>query len=187
MGAMTSSPTSGPWRCPRCGSERDAADAFCGRCATRRPAAAAAAVGVEKGRSSNFPVRRALILNGIILSTVVVAVLFSRNEGPGAIVFEPGRWLCDGSERAWVAAIPATHEDLLIEWRSGGPEGALRTGSTASRTALEAYRQADGAFRVTTTETAEPECRLPPDRYTLVLRDATSNVLVATGDVELGR
>ena len=51
--------------------------------------------------------------------------------------------------------------------------------------ALEPYRQADGAFRVSTSATDGPECGLPPGLYTMAIRDATSNALLASGDVEL--
>ncbi len=189
MGAMPPSAAPGPWRCPRCGSDRDAADAFCGQCATRRPTSTGpdAEVGADTtaGRPAGFPVRRALILNGIVLGAVLIAVMFSRDAGPGTIAFVPASWRCDGTERAWTAAIPAAHESLAIEWRSGGPEGGIRTRFATTRTALETYRQPDGTFRVAATETDAPECSLPPDRYTMVVRDAVSNALVASGDVEL--
>ncbi len=189
MDVVTPSPTPGPWRCPQCGSDRDAADTFCGRCATRRPTNRDVVAGPETPaeRPAGFPLRRALILNGIVIGVVVIAVLFSGSGGPGPIGFEPSRWRCDGTERVWTASIPAEHEDVVIEWRSGGPEGLLRTGTTTSRTRLEAYRQPDGTFRVTTNDPAAPECSLPPDRYTMVVRDAGSNALVALGDVELER
>ncbi|HEX6945026.1 MAG TPA: hypothetical protein VF196_02465, partial [Casimicrobiaceae bacterium] len=116
--------------------------------------------GAGQERSSGFPVRRALVLNGIILAAVVLAVMLGGGGGPGAIRFEPGVWRCDGTERAWIAAIPAGALALRIEWLTGGPAGTVQASSATTRVELEAYRQADGAFRVTTTATDAPECGL---------------------------
>jgi len=130
-------------------------------------------------------VKRALILNGIILGAVLAAVVFSSNGGPGAITFQPAAWRCDGTERAWTAAVPARALEIRIEWRDGGPEGELRASSTTTRAALEPYATPDGTFRVTTTDATAPECALEAGDYTMALRDVASNVLLASGNVEL--
>lgn len=129
--------------------------------------------------------KRALILNGIILGAVLAAVVFSSNGGPGTITFQPAAWRCDGTERAWTAPIPARALEVRIEWRAGGPEGELLASSTTSRAALEPYAAPDGTFHVTTTDTTAPECGLDAGEYTMVLRDAASNALLAAGTVEL--
>jgi hypothetical protein len=183
-----------PWRCSRCEADRAADDDFCGRCGARRPkpvTEAAVPAGAESpaanARKGSFPVARALILNGLILGAVLIAVVFGRGGGPTKIVFEPSAWRCDGTERAWVATIPAKALGVKIEWRTGGPEGEIRATTTTPRSALDRYLAADGAFRVGTTSQDAPECALDPGRYTLALRDAASNALLASGDVELAR
>jgi hypothetical protein len=211
---MTTAPSipSGPWRCPGCGSDRDAVDAFCGRCATPRPPGGSLPVdqspqagapaqshhdaqadahpsalgGAERERSSSFPLRRALILNGIVIGAVVGIVLLSRSPaGSPVITFEPLTWRCDGTERAWLADIPASHPNLLVEWRSGGPDGTVRDISSTTRLALEAFQTPGGPFRVTTTSRTSPECGLPAGTYALVLRDLDLGVVVASGDVAI--
>lgn len=185
-------PVPGSWRCPRCDADRAAEDAFCGRCGARRPSAQVPvttgdlATDGATGRPAPFPVRRALILNGIILVAVVAAVVLGSGGGsPGAVRFEPAAWRCDGTERAWISQLPARSPDLRIEWLTGGPAGVAQASSTITRLELEPYRQADGAFRVSTSATDGPECGLPPGLYTMAIRDATSNALLASGDVEL--
>jgi hypothetical protein len=187
---MTTPAVLEPWRCPRCDADRAAEDDFCGRCGARRPRPDAAPTAVEAApqrpeRDGGFPVKRALILNGIILGAVLVAVVFGSNGGPGTITFQPAAWRCDGTERAWTAPIPARALEIRIEWRDGGPEGELRAGSTTTRAALEPYATLDGTFHVTTTETTAPECGLDAGDYTMALRDAASNALLASGAVEL--
>ena len=179
-----------PWRCPRCAAERTADDDFCGRCGARRPRSDAAAASVEGAarrpeRDGGFPVKRALILNGIILGAVLAAVVFSSNGGPGTITFQPAAWRCDGSDRTWTAPIPARALEIRIEWRDGGPEGELRTSSTITRAVLEPYLTPDGSVHVTTTDVTTPECALAAGDYTMALRDAASNALLASGNVEL--
>ncbi len=190
MGPMTTPAVLDPWRCPRCDADRAAEDDFCGRCGARRPRsdAPAASVGAapqRPERDGGFPVKRALILNGIILGAVLAAVVFGSNGGPGAITFQPAAWRCDGSERVWTAPIPARAPEIRIEWRVGGPEGEVRASSTTTRATLEPYLTPDGTFRVTTTDTTAPECGLEPGDYTMTLRDADSNALLASGTVEL--
>ncbi len=140
--------------------------------------------------SGSFPVVRTLILNGFIVVAVVVAILLgSRDGGPTTIAFEPATWHCDGTERAWIATIPARAADLRLDWMTGGPAGEVRATMSTTRAALEAYLQADGSFRVTTTAidaAAAPECALEPGTYTLAVRDAGSGSLVASGRVDLG-
>jgi hypothetical protein len=190
MGAMTTPTVPDPWRCPRCDADRAAEDDFCGRCGARRPGLDTGSASVEAAphrpeRDGGFPVKRALILNGIILVAVLAAVAFSSNGGPGGITFQPAAWRCDGTERAWTAPIPARAPEIRIEWRVGGPEGAVRASSTTTRATLEPYLTPDGAFRVTTTDATAPECALDAGRYTMAVRDAASNALLASGDVEL--
>ncbi len=144
-----------------------------------------AAPGGAPERDGGFPVRRALILNGIILVAVLVAVVFGSNGGPASITFQPTPWRCDGTERSWTAPVPARALEIRIEWRDGGPEGELRASSTTARAALEPYANPDGTFRVATTDTAAPECGLDAGGYTMALRDAASNALLASGTVEL--
>ena len=190
MGAMTTPAVLDPWRCPRCDADRAAEDDFCGRCGARRPGPDTTSASVEAAphrpeRDGGFPVKRALILNGIILVAVLAAVAFSSNGGPGSITFQPAAWRCDGTERAWTAPIPARAPEIRIEWRVGGPEGAVRASSTTTRATLEPYLTPDGTFRVTTTDATAPECALDAGRYTMAVRDAASNALLASGDVEL--
>ena len=102
MGAMTTPAALEPWRCPRCDADRAAEDDFCGRCGARRPRPDPASASVEAAphrpeRDGGFPVKRALILNGIILVAVLAAVVFSSNGGPGTITFQPAAWRCDGT------------------------------------------------------------------------------------------
>jgi hypothetical protein len=178
----------GPWRCPRCEADRAAEDGFCGRCGAPRPLAApgTAEAGTDKDHKGQFPLARALALNGIILAAVLVAFLLGRSNGaPTSIAFEPRSWRCDGSERTWVATIPASALDVRLDWLAGGPAGQVLASSTAERVALEPYRQPDGTFRVTRTEPDAPECSLDPGEYTLTIRDAVSNVLIASGVVQL--
>jgi hypothetical protein len=187
---MTTPAVLEPWRCPRCDADRAAEDDFCGRCGARRPRTEAAPASGEgatqpAGRDGGFPVKRALVLNGIILGAVLLAVVFSSNGRPGTITFQPSAWRCDGTERAWTAPIPAQASEVRIEWRDGGPEGEVRASSTTTRAALEAYLTPDGTFRVTTTETTAPECGLDAGEYTMTLRDALSNGLLASGTVVL--
>jgi hypothetical protein len=113
-------------------------------------------------------------------------VVFAGNGGPTAITFDPASWRCDGTERAWLASIPAKHADLRLDWRTGGPVGDVRATATTTRLALEPYLTADGSFRVFTSETDAPECSLAPGPYTMTIRDAVSGALVAAGDVVLG-
>ena len=190
MGTMTAPAVLEPWRCPRCDADRAAEDDFCGRCGARRPREDAAAPSVEEapeppGRGGGFPVKRALVLNGIILAAVVLAVVFSGNGRPGTITFEPGAWRCDGTERSWAAPIPAQASEVRIDWRDGGPEGEVRASATTTRAALEPYLTPDGTFRVTTTDASAPECALAAGEYTMTLRDALSNGLLASGTVVL--
>jgi hypothetical protein len=190
MGSMTTPAALEPWRCPRCDADRAAEDDFCGRCGARRPRAEAAPATVEvagqpAGRDGGFPVKRALVLNGIILGAVLLAVAFSSNGRPGTIAFQPAEWRCDGTERAWTAPIPAQASEVRIEWRDGGPEGEVRASSTTTRAALEPYLTLDGSFRVTTTDTTAPECGLDAGEYTMTVRDALSNGLLASGTVVL--
>jgi hypothetical protein len=195
---MTSSPESvaaDPWRCARCAADRAADDEFCGRCGAPRPDPRPAArpdpqsdqpapgAAADKGR---FPVGRALILNGVLVGAVLLALLLGRSGGgPTTIAFEPALWACDGSERAWIAAVPASAPDVRLDWLTGGPVGQVHASSTTSRSALEPYGQPDGRFRVVTTTTDAPECDLGPGTYTLTIRDAASNALLASGTVEL--
>jgi hypothetical protein len=185
-------PAVGPWRCPRCDADRAAEDTFCGRCGARRAAATTPGTGHEPGadgaardRPAAFPIRRALILNGIIVAAVVLAVVFSGNGGPGMILFEPATWRCDGTERTWAARLADAAPDLRIEWLAGGPAGTVLASSTTTRAELEPYLQADGTLRVTTTAVDAPECGLGPGTYTMAVRDAAGNALLAAGDVEL--
>ncbi len=128
---------------------------------------------------------RALILNGVIVAAVVIAVVLGGNGGPGVIRFEPAIWRCDGTERTWTATIPARATDLRIEWRTGGPVGELRVSTEVARLVLERFATADGSFRVTSSEPTAPECALAPGTWTLAIRDASDNALLASGDVEL--
>jgi hypothetical protein len=195
MGPMTAPADLQPWRCPRCDADRAAVDDFCGRCGARRPRADTVPTGVDGApgeasggapeRDGRFPVRRALVLNGIILGAVLLAVAFSSNGRPGTIAFQPAEWRCDGTERAWTAPIPAQASEVRIEWRDGGPEGEVRASSTTTRAALEPYLTLDGSFRVTTTDTTAPECGLDAGEYTMTVRDALSNGLLASGTVVL--
>ncbi len=179
-------PVAGPWTCPRCNSVRAAGDDFCGRCGARRPAPApTAGEGSSEPTRDGFPVARALILNGVIVAAVVIAVVLGGNGGPGAIGFEPTTWRCDGTERSWTATIPARATDLRIEWRTGGPVGELRASTAIARQALERFAVADGSFRVTSSEPTAPECALTPGTWTLAIRDASDNALLASGNVEL--
>ena len=57
--------------------------------------------------------------------------------------------------------------------------------TTTTRAALEPYRQADGTFRVSSSGQDAPECGLDPGSYTLTIRDAASNALIASGSIEL--
>jgi hypothetical protein len=187
---MTTPAVPEPWRCPRCDAERAAEDDFCGRCGARRPRSAAAPAAVEAAtqpaeRGGGFPVRRALILNGIILGAVIVALVFGSHGGPGTVTFQPAAWRCDGTERAWTAPIPARATEVRVEWRDGGSEGEVRASATTTRAALEPYLTPDGTFHVTTTDTTAPECTLDAGEYTMTLRDAASNALLASGTVEL--
>jgi hypothetical protein len=185
----------GPWRCPRCDADRAAEDTFCGRCGARRPLAPAVDTGDGSGgadaagrvRPARIPVRRALALNGVVIAAVLAAVLLGSNGGPGTIRFEPAAWRCDGTERAWIAAIPARAPDLRVEWLTGGPAGTVLASSTTTLAQLEPYRQADGSYRVTTTATDAPECSLRPGVVTMAIRDAANGALLASGDVEVGR
>jgi hypothetical protein len=179
--------TGAPWRCRRCDADRAGEDDFCGRCGARRPVQVpvepSAAEAPAKG---GFPIVRALALNGIILGAVLVAFLLGRGgEGPGTIAVEPGLWRCDGSPRTWVAGIPAQATEVRLDWLTGGPAGQVHASSTTTRVALEPYREADGSFRVTATGSDAPECGLDPGAYTLTIRDAASNALLASGTVEL--
>jgi len=129
---------------------------------------------------------RALALNGIIIGTVLVALLLGRGgDGPTTIEFAPGLWRCDGTERSWTAAIPAEALDIRLDWMTGGPAGEVRASSMTNRNVLEPYRQPDGTFRVVTAAADAPECGLAPGTYTLAIRDAASNALLASGTVEL--
>ena len=182
------SPAAGPWTCRRCGAERVAEDDFCGRCGARRTSSTAwPATGEAPGTRARdgFPVARALILNGVIVVAVVIAVILGGNGGPGVIRFEPTTWRCDGTERAWAATIPARATELRIEWRTGGPAGEIRASVDTQRSALERFATADGSFFVTTSEPTAPECALSPGTWTLAIRDASDNALLASGDVVL--
>jgi hypothetical protein len=183
-------PPARPWRCPRCEAARAAEDDFCGRCGARRPPEAVrdpdAAADDAAAAKGGFPVVRALALNGIVLGAVVVALVLGRSGGgPTTITFEPTSWRCDGSARTWIAAIPESAEDVRLDWMTGGPVGSVRATSTIATLALDLYRQTDGTYRVTTTATDSPECGLDPGPYTLAIRDAASNALLASGNVEL--
>ncbi len=176
----------GPWACPRCGSERTAGDDYCGRCGARRAITLSTPDQTSRAaKRDGFPVARALILNGVILVAVILAVVLGGNGGPGVIGFEPSIWRCNGSERTWTAMIPARSTDLLVEWRTNGPVGELRATTETSRQALERFAMADGSFRVTTSEPGAPECGLTPGTWTLAIRDASDNALLAAGDVVL--
>ena len=143
------------------------------------------AVAAPDDRSRGFPVARALVLNGVILGAVVLAVVLGSEGGPTSVVFDPAAWRCDGSERAWIATIPARHTDLRIDWRTGGPVGDVRATESVTRLALEPYITGDGSMRVFTDEMDAPECGLEPGIYTMTVRDAASGALVASGDVTL--
>jgi hypothetical protein len=130
-------------------------------------------------------VARALVLNGVILGAVVLAVVFGSGGRPTAIAFDPATWRCDGSERTWIATIPAKHTDLRIDWRTGGPVGDARATVSTTRLALEPFLTSEGSMRVFTDETGAPECGLAPGTYTMTIRDAASGALVASGDVAL--
>ena len=136
-------------------------------------------------RSRGFPVARALVLNGLLLGAVVLAVVLGSGGGPTAIAFDPAVWRCDGSERAWIATIPAKHTDLRIDWRTGGPVGDVHATEDVTRLALEPYITGDGSVRAFTDEMDAPECGLAPGSYTMTIRDAASGALVASGDVTL--
>lgn len=187
------SSAAGPWTCLRCDAERAAEDVFCGRCGARRTSSAAgasAAVPTEveapgARKRDGFPVARALILNGVIVVAVILAVILGGNGGPGVIRFEPATWRCDGTERAWIATLPASATELRIEWRTGGPVGEIRASANTERSALERFATADGSFHVTTSEPTAPECSLAPGTWTLAIRDASDNALLASGDVVL--
>jgi hypothetical protein len=43
----------------------------------------------------------------------------------------------------------------------------------------------DGSFRVSTADPMAPECSLAPGTWTLAIRDASDNALLASGDVVL--
>ncbi|HYO43457.1 MAG TPA: hypothetical protein VES19_09705 [Candidatus Limnocylindrales bacterium] len=173
-----------PWRCPGCEAERAAEDDFCGRCGTRRPVAEP--TGDAAAATGRFPLVRALALNGVILGAVLLAFVLGRGDGgPTTIAFEPTLWRCDGSDRAWIAAVPASAPDVRLDWMTGGPAGQVLASSSTNRAALEPYRQPDGTFRVATADPDAPECGLASGVYTLAIRDAASNVLIASGTVEL--
>ena len=190
---MTTPTMPEPWRCPRCDAERSAEDDFCGRCGARRPKVAPAGDGADLPAApdkGHLLLVRALVLNGIIVVAVIVAVfLGTRDGGPATVTFEPATWRCDGTQRAWIATLPAKATDLRLDWSDGGPTGDVRATSTTTLAALATYRTPDGSFRVTTSSTdaaGAPECGLQPGTYTLAIRDATSGVLVASGQVDLG-
>ncbi len=181
-----------PWRCPVCGSQRTADDDFCGRCGSPRPVPDETGTGSqesvppEDAAKGRFPVMRALVLNGIVIGAVILVFLLGRRDGgPTTVTFVPGLWRCDGTERAWIASVPASAIDVRLDWMTGGPAGEVHATSTTSRIALEAYRQADGTFRVSSTDTDAPECGLDAGTYTLAIRDAASNALLASGTVEM--
>ena len=118
----------GPWRCPRCGADRAAEDSFCGRCGAPRPVVADGPTEDKPGEGvkGHLPLARALALNGLILAAVLVAFLLGRsNGGPTTIAFEPRSWRCDGSERTWVATIPASAPEVRLDWLAGGPAGQV--------------------------------------------------------------
>lgn len=185
--ALEASP---PWTCPACGSERPSSDQFCGACgaasrpATPRPAAIAPAGQDRAGPSAAL---RTAILGVVLLGAVAVAVALGggKQAGPGSVTSEPTPWRCDGSERAWTAAIPASAPELVVELHASGPDGPVVVATPASRDALEPYRQPDGTYRVTSTDPGAPECGVPPGRYVLVVRDAGSGDTVASGEVTI--
>jgi hypothetical protein len=127
------------------------------------------------------------VLSGVLIIAVIIAVLVGhgRQAGPGTITVEPATWRCDGSERAWIAAIPASDPDLVVELRTGGVDGWVVVATPVARDSLEPYRQADGTFRVVSADAAAPECAQPAGRYGLVLRDVATGGTVASGDVSL--
>ena len=130
---------------------------------------------------------RTAILGAVLLGAVAVAVALGSGQqaGPGSVTAEPATWRCDGSERAWTAAIPATAPELVIELHEGGAEGRVVVITPTSRDALATYRQPDGTYRVASTDPGAPECGMPPGRYMLVIRDTGSGETVASGAVTL--
>jgi hypothetical protein len=183
---LGTSPETGPWRCARCDADRAADDTFCGRCGSRRPVDTGAATPASRERWQRFPIVRALALNGVIVGAVVLAIALGRgNGGPSTIAFEPATWRCDGSDRAWIATLPASAFDVRLDWMTGGPAGDVRATSTVALVALETSRQPDGRYRVVTTSQDAPECGLEAGPYTMAIRDAASNALLASGSVDL--
>jgi hypothetical protein len=181
--APASPDPAGCWTCPGCGADRAADDAFCGRCGARRLSPAAGGSVAAPGHGSS--VRRALVLNGVVVGAVLLAVALGANGGPASISFEPATWRCDGTPRVWAASIPERATELRVEWRLGGPEGELVGSTTTTRLALEAFAGADGTLRVPASGSTQPECALAPGTYTMAIRDVAGNALLATGDVVL--
>ena len=127
------------------------------------------------------------MLVAVMLIAVVVAVVIGGGQvpGPGVITFEPATWRCDGSERTWSAAIPAAASELVLELRTGGSDGRVVVATPVSRDSLAPYRQEDGTYLVASKDVAAPECAQPPGRYWLVIRDAGTASVVASGELSL--
>lgn len=182
-----------PWTCPACGSVRPARDTFCGACGASVPGSVApsttatVAASDEVPRSATPPFVRVAVLGGLLLVAVIVAEVVGGGSkaGPGTITVEPPTWRCDGSERAWTAAIPASAPDLVVELRSGGPDGPVVVATPVARDSLEPYRQADGTYRVASTDPGAPVCVQPAGTYALVLRDVSTGGTVASGELIL--
>jgi hypothetical protein len=191
-----SAPAPGPgsgWICATCGSARPASDLFCGVCgAASRPASATRSLGKDPtppARPATSPLLRSVALGAVLLISVFVAVLVGggKAQGPGAVTFEPTAWRCDGSERTWTATLPASAPELVLELRDGGTGGRVVVATPTSRDLLAPWRQADGTFRVSSTDPAAPECAQPAGRYGLVIRDTGTGSVVASGEVSIER
>jgi hypothetical protein len=200
-----------PWTCPGCGDERAAADDFCGRCGRPRPRSEAVQWAREPGsggleadpdveerrsadllaeeqaaeqaarRDRSLTIRRALVLNVVLVVAVVGAVLFGRGAGPAAIDFDPASWRCGASPHAWTASLPGAAEDLRVEWRRGGVDGPVASSLPVARAELEVHRAVDGRYRVPSDAIGTPECELAPGTWTMAVVDASTGQSVATG------
>ena len=128
-----------------------------------------------------------------LLALVAAAGLFASCQPAGdankvdtssSITMTPNTIRCDGSERTATIRLSATPSQLATEVRSGGLNGPiLLTGSTT----LDQLGtpQADGSYRATYTATDSWECLQPPGRYGLIIRDPTSDEILASGEFSI--
>jgi hypothetical protein len=166
--------------CSGCGKARDPGSAYCSGCGRRfdPPPSPVAAKPSTTGGNGVL-----LITIGVVIIAIVGAIWFL-NTSP-SIAFSPNTIRCDGTQRVMTMRIPTDIATITVEMRRDSANGALVESDSQPVSAFSSYETSPGNYRIETTTYDAWECRQSPGRYTMVMRDAATGRVLASGDFSI--